>query len=135
MKENNTAFEKIIFGFELALLLVIPFVVWWSITPTNVLNSNSLYKLLETIGIGGSGIILLVDIPAGIIGIIKAKRMIKLRKTTFTLSIINLVAGSFEVFMLLLIFCAVVFGGVSVLQIPIFLIVYRSTFWVLRLLL
>ena len=114
MKENNTAFEKIIFGFELALLLIIPFVVWWSITPTNVLNSNSLCKLLETIGIWGSGIILLVDIPVGIIGIIKAKRMIKLRKTTFTLSIINLVAGSFEVFMLLLIFCAVVFGGVSV---------------------
>ena len=114
MKENNTAFEKIIFGFELALFLVIPFVIWWSTTPTNVLNSSSLYKLLETVGIWGSGIFLLIGIPAGIIGIIKAKRMIKLRKTTFALSIINLVAGSFEVFMLLLIFCAVVFGGVSV---------------------
>ena len=114
MKENNTAFEKIIFGLELALLLIIPFVVWWSITPTNVLNSNSLYKLLETIGIWGSGIFLLIGIPAGIIGIIKAKRMTKLKKTTFVLSIINLVAGSVEVLILILAFCAVVFGGVSV---------------------
>ena len=114
MKENDTAFKKIIFWFELALLLIIPFAVWWSITPTNVLNSNSLYKLLETIGILGSGIILLVDIPAGIIGIIQAKRMIKLRKTTFVLSVINLVAGSVEVLVLLLVFCAAVFGGASV---------------------
>ena len=113
MKENNTLFEKIIFGFELALFLVIPFVVWWSNTPTNVLNSSSLYKLLETVGIWGSGIILLEGIPAGIIGIIKSKRMIKLRKTTFVLSIINLSAGIIEVGMLIAVFCAVVFGGVS----------------------
>ena len=114
MKKNNTVFEIIIFALELILFLVIPFVVWWSVTPTNILNSTSLFKLLETIGIWGSGIILPVGIPIGIIGIIKAKRMIKLRKTTLALSIINLVAGSVEVFMLLLIFCAVVFGGISV---------------------
>jgi len=114
VKENNPLFEKIIFGFELALFLVIPFVVWWSTTPTNVLNSSSLYKLLETVGIGGSGIIFLIGIPAGIIGIIKARKMIKLRKTTFVLSIINLVAGSIEILMLLIVFCAVVFGGASV---------------------
>ncbi len=114
MKENNTLFEKIIFGSELALFLVIPFVIWWSTTSTNVLNSNSLYKLLEAVGILGSDIILLIGIPAGIIGIIKARRMIKLRKTTFVLSIINLVAGSIEILILLIIFCAVVFGGASV---------------------
>ena len=114
MKENNTLSEKIIFWFELALFLVIPFVVWWSTTPTNVLNSSSLYKLLETVGILGSGIFLPIGIPAGIIGIIKAKRMTKLKKTTFVLSIINLVAGSVEVLMLLVVFCAVVFGGASV---------------------
>jgi len=114
MKENNTVSDKIISGLELALFLVIPFVVWWSNTPTNILNSNSLYMLLETIGIWGSGIILLVGIPVGIIGIIKAKRMIKLRKTTFVLSIINLAAGSIEILMLLVFFCAAVFGGMSV---------------------
>ena len=114
MKENNTLFEKVIFWFELALFLVIPVVIWWSTTPTNVLNSNSLYKLLETVGILGSGIIFLIGIPAGIIGIIKARKMIKLRKTTFVLSIINLVAGCIEFLILLVAFCAVVFGGVSV---------------------
>ena len=113
MKETNRLFEKIIFWFELALFLVIPFVIWWTNTPTNVLNSNSLYKLLEAIGILGSGIILLIGVPAGIVGIIKTRRMIELRRTTLALSIINLVAGSIEIFMLLLIFCAVVFGGAS----------------------
>ncbi len=113
MKENHTVFDKIIFWLELALFLVIPFVIWWSNTPTNILNSNSLFKLLETIGMWGSGIILLASIPVGIIGIIKAKRMIKLRKTTFVLSIINLSAGIIEVGMLIAVFCAVVFGGVS----------------------
>ena len=114
MKENNTALEKMIFGFELTLFLVIPFVVWLSTTPTNVLNSNSLYKQLGTIGIWVRGITLLADIPVGIIGIITAKRMIRLRKTTFVLSIINLVAGSVVVFMSLLMIGVVIIGGLSV---------------------
>lgn len=114
MKENNTVFDKFIFGLELALFLAIPFVVWWSNTSTNILNSNALFKLLETIGIWGSGSILVIGIPVGIIGIIKARRMIKLRKTTFVMSIINLAAGSIEILMLLVVFCAVVFGGASV---------------------
>ena len=114
MKENNTVFDKIIFGLELALFLILPFVVCWSNTPTNILNSNSLFKLLETIGILGSVIILLVGIPVGITGIIKAKRMVKLRKTTLVLSIINLAAGSIEILIILAIFCVAVFGGVSV---------------------
>ena len=114
MKDNNMVFGKTIFLLELILFLIIPFDIWWSSTPTNILNSNSLFKLLETIGICASAIILCVDIPVGIIGIIYAKRMTKLRKATIVLSIINLVAGSIEVFMLLLIFCAVVFGGVTV---------------------
>ena len=114
MKKQLRFSARYFFGLELAFVLVIPFVIWWSTTPTNVLNSNSLYKLLEAVGIGGSGIFLLIGIPAGIIGIIKAKRMTKLKKTTFVLSIINLVAGSVEVLILLLVFGAVVFGGVSV---------------------
>ena len=114
MKENNTISNKVILGLELALFLAIPFVIWWSNTPTNILNSNSLFKLLETIGIWGSGIILLLGIPVGVIGISKAKRMIKLRKATFVLSTINLAAGSIELLMLLAVFCAVVFGGASV---------------------
>ena len=114
MKENNTVSDKIIFGLEFALFLVIPFVIWWSNTPTNILNSNSLFKLLETIGIVGSGLIFFTGIPVGIIGIVKAKKMIKLRKATIVVSIINLTAGSIGILMLLVVFCAVVFGGVSI---------------------
>ena len=113
MKENNTVFDKIIFGLELAICLVIPFVVWWSNTPTNVLNSHFLYKLLEIVGIVGCGL-LPAGIPVGIIGIIMSKRMEQLRKSTLILSIINLSVGSIEILMLLALFCAVVLGGVSV---------------------
>ena len=69
MKENNPIFNKMIFWLEILFVLIIPFVICWSITPTNVLNSNSLYKLLEAVGILGSGL-LPVGIPVGIIGII-----------------------------------------------------------------
>ena len=113
MKENNTVFDKIIFGLELAICLVIPFVIWWSNTPTNVLNSHFLYKLLEIVGIVGCGL-LPAGIPVGIIGIIMSKRMEQLRKSTLILSIINLAVGSIEILMLFVLFCAVVFGGVSV---------------------
>lgn len=109
MKENNTVFDNIVFGLELAICLLIPFVVLWFNTTTNILNSNFLFKILEIIGIGGIGIILHVGIPVGIIGIIKAKRMIKLRKATFVLSIINLAAGSIEILVLFALFCVVVF--------------------------
>ena len=113
MKENNPIFNKMIFWLEILFVLIIPFVICWSITPTNVLNSNSLYKLLEAVGIFGSGL-LPVGIPVGIIGIIVSKRMAKLRKATLFLSITNLSAGIIEIFILLLIFCTVIFGGASV---------------------
>ena len=113
MKEKNTVFSKIFFGLECAFFSVIPFVIWWSTTPTNVLNSNSLYKLLEVVGVCGCAL-LPAGIPIGIIGIIMSKRMEQLRKSTLVLSIINLSVGSIEILMLLLLFCAVVFGGASV---------------------
>ena len=113
MKKTITIFSKIFFGLELAFVLVIPFVIWWSTTPTNVLNSHFLYKLLEIVGIVGSGL-LPVGIPVGIMGIIMSKRMEQLRKSTLILSIINLSVGSIEILMLLVLFCAVVFGGASV---------------------
>ena len=113
MKKTITIFSKIFFGLELAFVLVIPFVIWWSTTPTNVLNSHFLYKLLEIVGIVGCGL-LPVGIPVGIMGIIMSKRMEQLRKSTLILSIINLSVGSIEILMLLALFCAVVFGGASV---------------------
>lgn len=113
MKENNMIFNKMILGLEILFVLIIPFVIWWSATPTNVLNSNSLYKLLETVGVFGSGL-LPVGMLVGIIGIIMSKRMIKLRRATIFLSIINLSAGIIEILMLILVFFSVIFGGVSV---------------------
>ncbi len=114
MKENIKFFGKMMFGLEVAFVLIIPFVIWWSTTPTNILNSNTLFQLLEIIGVWGSHLILFFGIPVGIFGIITAKRMIKLRNATIVLSIINLVTGSVEVIIMLVIFCAVAFGGVSV---------------------
>ena len=113
MKEKNTVFSKILFGLEFALVLVIPFVIWHSTTPTNVLNSNSLYKLLEIAGICGR-CLLPAGIPVGIVGIIVSKRMAQLRKSTLVLSIINLSVGSIEVLLGLAILGAVIFGGASV---------------------
>lgn len=113
MKEKNTVFSKILLGLEFALVLVIPFVIWWATTPTNVINSNSLYKLLEIVGVCGCGL-LPVGIPIGIVGIIVSKRMAQLRKITLVLSIINLSAGSIEILMGLVIFFVVIFGGASV---------------------
>ncbi|MBE6594737.1 MAG: hypothetical protein E7644_02940 [Ruminococcaceae bacterium] len=113
MKKNNTIFNKMIFGLQILFVLMIPFVIWWSNTPTNVLNSSSLYKLLEVVGILGSGL-LPVGIHVGIIGIIMSKRMIKLRRATIVLSIINLSAGMIEIFIFLFVLFSVIFGGASV---------------------
>ena len=113
MKKQLRFSARYFFGLELAFVLVIPFVIWWSTTPTNVLNSHFLYKLLGIVGVVGCGL-LPAGIPVGIIGIIMSKRMEQLRKSTLILSIVNLSVGSIEILMLLVVFCAVVFGGASV---------------------
>ena len=113
MKKQLRFSARYFFGLELAFVLVIPFVIWWSTTPTNVLNSHFLYKLLEIVGIVGC-VLLPVGIPVGIMGIIMSKRMEQLRKSTLILSIVNLSVGSIEILMLLVLFGAVVFGGASV---------------------
>ena len=73
MTENAKNGNTGTFWLELILTVFIPFMIWWSMTPTNVLNSSSLFGLLEHIGIGGSVLIFFVGIPVGIIGIRKAK--------------------------------------------------------------
>ena len=83
-------------------------------TPTNILNSNFLFGLLEYVGIGGSTLIFFAGIPVGLIGIIKAKELGKQRIPTIVLSLINLSTGIIEVGMLFFLFCMVVFGGLSV---------------------
>ena len=112
MKKSFTVFNLTVFVLEIALFLLLLFVIGWSI-PSNVLNSNALYKLLEVVGIWGLSF-LPTGIPIGMIGIIRSKRMEQLRKPTFILSIINLSVGSIEILIWLVIFCAAVFGGASV---------------------
>ena len=114
MQEKNKIIDKIIFGLEIAFLIILLVVLCWKATPTNILNSTPAFELLETIGIYGPGIILLAGMPVGIIGIIRAKKNKKLRTVTTVLSVINLSAACFEILVLLVIFCAVIFGGASV---------------------
>ncbi|MBQ2734773.1 MAG: hypothetical protein IJF33_02975 [Clostridia bacterium] len=114
MIKNTKRPNTEIFWLELALAILIPFIICWTMIPTNILNSNSLFRLLESIGLCGSTLIFFFGIPVGIIGIIKAKGIEKRRIATIALSILNLSAGIIEIVMLILIFYAVVFRGASV---------------------
>ena len=114
MKKIQNMAPRALFWLELILVICIPFIIWWSLTPTNVLNSSFLFGLLECIGLSGSSLIFFAGIPAGIIGVKKAKELGKQRIPMIVLSLINLSTGIIEVGMLILIFYMVVFGGVSV---------------------
>ena len=113
MTENTKSPYLKFFWLELALVLVIPFIICWANIPTSILNSGFLFKVLEIIGICGGILRFFAGIPVGIVGIIKARRMVRLRYATIALSIINLIAGIIELLMVVLILCAVVFGGVT----------------------
>ena len=113
MKENIENPDTEIFWLEFTLALMIPIIICWSIIPTNILNTYFPLKILEAIGFCGSILIFFVGIPVGISGIRKAKRTGKLQGATIVLSILNLSAGIIEIVLLILLFCAVVFKGVS----------------------
>lgn len=113
MAENKKPHYQIVFWLELILAAIIPIIICWRITPTKVLNSNLLFRLLESAGILGSILMFFVGIPVGIFGIIKAKKMKKLRIPTTILSVINIIAGLMEIIVLILIIYAVFFKGVS----------------------
>ena len=112
-KRSTTQPDTGIFGLELTFAAFIPFIVGWCITPTNILNSHFLFKLLELIGMMGMTLLFFAGIPIGIKGLRKARGMEKRRTATIILSLLNLSAGIMEVAALILIFCAVVVGGVS----------------------
>jgi len=102
-----------IFWLELILATFIPFIVCWCSIPTNILNSNALFGLLELIGLGGGALILFSGIPIGILGIWKAREMEKRRVATIVLSILNILSGITEIAVLIFVLGAVVFGGAS----------------------
>ena len=114
MKKIQNIAPRTLLGLELILAVCIPFIIWWSLTPTNVLNSSFWFGLLECIGLCGSVIIFFAGIPMGIVGVKKAKELGKHRIPMIVLSLINLTAGIIEVGMLILVFYMVAFRGVSV---------------------
>lgn len=97
------------FWLEMALVSFLLFTVWWATTPTNVLNSEPLWKALEWVGLFGHGIAFW-GCPIGIVGLRAAKKMVKLRTVTRVLAVVNLVIGSLLVSLWIMAFSAVLFG-------------------------
>lgn len=103
-----------IFLSELVIATVIPFIICWLNTPTNIINSNPLFGLIENIGFIGCVLMIFVGIPLGIIGIILSRKTKELRIATMVLSILNLSVGAIEVVVLALIAFTGLVLGVSV---------------------
>lgn len=103
----------LLFLLQLAVLIFLPFCIWWGNTPTNVLNSNLWWQMLETAGIWGTGILFFAGIPVGIIGLINVKRTSKLCIPTRVMSIINIACSANLWLMLLAALCAVIFFGAN----------------------
>lgn len=92
----------------------IPVIIFWCLTPTNILNSGPLWKMLEYAGLALAVFILFAGIPVGVKGLKAAKKTQASKAVDFVLPILSLTAGIIELGALILIFCAVLFGGVSV---------------------
>ena len=103
----------LLFLLQLAVLIFLPFHIWWGNTPTNILNSSPWWQLLETIGMWGTGIIFFAGIPVGIIGLINVKRTSKLCIPTRVLGIINIACSAILWLMLLAALCAFIFFGAN----------------------
>lgn len=90
--------------------IFIPFVVWWGLTPTNVLYSAPGWKVLESVGGLGGALLFLTGILFGIIGLVKARKMSRLRIITSVLAVVNIGAGLFLLALLILIMVAAAKG-------------------------
>lgn len=101
----------LVFLLELVSALLIPFILWWKTTPTNVLNSSPLWESLEKVGIFGSVLFFCVGIPLGVVGLLMQKKMGALRIPTIIFSVFNIVAGALEVAVVALIIIALAFLG------------------------
>jgi len=113
MPKDTKKTSSITFWLELILASVIPFIILWSTTPTNVLNSSSLWMSLESFGLYGATAIFFAGIPFGIKGIKESKNLGKLRIPTLVLSILNLTAGIIEVAIMILLLVAAARGFYS----------------------
>ena len=116
-QEKNTNNTKWPFVIQIPTVVFLPVIMRWSTTPTNVLNASTDGKTLEEIGMLGAAYIFFISLPIGIIGKKYARkhpeRLGKLAVPTKVLSIVNILAGAFEIGLLVYLFVAVVFGGLS----------------------
>ena len=85
----------------------VPFVVWWGLTPTNVLTSAPYWKVLEGAARLGAAVLFFTGILFGVIGLVKARKMSRLRIPTRVLAVVNIAAGFLLLALLLLIVMAV----------------------------
>ena len=104
----------IVFYLELILALTIPFIIFGTTIPTNVIHSMPLSDVFESIMSIGNTILLIFGIPVGTIGVITPQKTKKRRIATVILSIINILAVLIEIVVSIAIICAMVFGGDSV---------------------
>lgn len=110
---NNSFFTKLIFLLNLILALFIPVIMWWSTTPTNVLNTMQGGKLLESTGIFGLSAMLFAGVPLGLAGRKWAYRLGSISKCARILATINLCIGVLEVVLLAILFIGVFSGNVT----------------------
>lgn len=113
MEQNNR--KRILWPFflQIPLLVLIPFFIWYSKTPTNVLTSDPWWKLLQTVGIWGSVILFWVGIPVGVLGLKNARRTQGLCIPTRIMAVITFAAGAFFWLELLAGIIAVLFFGAN----------------------
>ena len=89
----------------------IPFIVWWGLTPANVLNSAAGWKMLERVSRFGAAVLFFTGVLFGVIGLVKAREMSRLRVPTRVLAVVNIAAGLFLLALLILIIVAVAQGA------------------------
>ena len=89
----------------------IPFIVWWGLTPSNVLNSAPGWEMLEHVALFGAALLFFTGILFGVIGLVKAREMSRLRVPTRVLAVMNIAAGLFLLALLILIIVAVAQGA------------------------
>ncbi len=109
-----TKTQKFVFVANIFLVVHLPFIVFWSKIPNNILNSNSLWGWIELIGFAGAFYVLVGGIALGIMGIKESKKMEKFGRATKVMSIINLCAGVCEVGLFVILIFGVVVGSISV---------------------
>ena len=113
MQGETNVINRIVWPFWLQIcdVLFIPFIVWWSLTPTNVLNSSPCWKMLERAGLFGAALLFFTGILFGVIGLVKARKMSRLRIPTRVLAVINIGAGFILLVLLIMMFVAAAKGA------------------------